>query len=216
MPRRRRCRGRARRAATGWSGSIRRSQLRTTSDGRSGLPSENVRSGRRWNVTCRPSSLKRHDLARAGRTCRSASKLVSDSNSWAVIAALPASPWAAGSSVVGLPDRIRTGRSGPAAVDPPHEANSVAATRRTNRRRIAGSIGRVTGCPPPGDRAPARRSVSAGSAAFDGHGMRPRKSTPPGERWDWTREASGGITSPGAETLGLGRSSDEIGPRGPG
>ncbi len=136
----------------GWSGSIRRSQLRTTSDGRSGLPSEKVRSGRRWNVTCRPSSLKRHDSARAGRTWRSASKLVSDSKSWAVIAALPESPWAAGSSVVGLPDRIRTGRSGPAAVDPPHEANSVAATRRTNRRRIAGSIGRVTECPPPGDR----------------------------------------------------------------
>ena len=100
-----------------------RSQLRTTSDGRSGDPSENVRPGRRWKVTRRPPSSKRHDSARAGRTCRSRSKVVSDSNSWAVMAALPASPWAAGSRVVGAPVRIRTGRSGPAAGWDPHAAD---------------------------------------------------------------------------------------------
>ena len=133
----------------GCVGSIRRSQLRTTSDGRSGLPSEKVRSGRSWNVTCRPPSANVHDSARAGRTWRSASNAVSDSNSWAVIAALPASPCAAGSSVVGLAGQDPDGRSGPAAVDPPHEANSVASMTKAIRRRIAGSIGRVGRRRPP-------------------------------------------------------------------
>ena len=120
-----------------------RSQLRRTSDGRIGDPSEKVRPDRRWNVTCRPPSSNRHNSARAGRTCRSRSNVVSDSNSWAVMAALPASPWTAGSRLVGAPVRMRTGRSEPAAGWDPHAAKSVASRTRASRRRIAGSIGRV-------------------------------------------------------------------------
>ena len=129
----------------GCVGSIRRSQLRTTSEARSGLPSEKVRFGRIWNVTCCPPSSNCHDSASAGRTCRSASKLVNDSNSWAVIAALPESPWSAGSSVVGDPVRIRTGLSEPAPVVPAQETSSVASARRTRSRRIGRSIGPVGG-----------------------------------------------------------------------
>ena len=65
-----RCRKRATPGATAGAGSIKRSQLRTTSDGRSGLPSEKARSGRSRNVIRRPSSSNRHDSASAGRSSR--------------------------------------------------------------------------------------------------------------------------------------------------
>ena len=174
----------------GCAGSIRRSQLRTTSDGRSGLPSENVSPGRRWKVTRRPPSSNRHVSARAGRSCRSESKVVSDSNSWAVIAALPASPWIAGSRVVGSPVRIRTGRSDPAPALPPHEATRVASRARAIRRCIAGSIGRVVRTPRfrPGSRArheASRIHTAGGTMGLD-------------------REASGGRTSVGRKRYGPG------------
>ena len=175
----------------GCVGSMIRSQLRTTSEGRNGLPSENVKFGRRWNVTCWPPAPNCHDSASAGRTCRSPSNVVSDSKSWAVIAALPASPWAAGSSVVGSPVRIRTGLSEPAPVVPAQEASSVASARRTRSRRIAGSIGRVGRGPPDGLAGPVRRPAARRGS---GHETRPRRPTPPGERWDWDCEASDGIT----------------------
>ncbi len=88
----------------GWAGSIRRSQLRTTSLARSGVPSEKDRPGRRWKTIRFPPSSTRHESARAGCSCRLPSNVVSVSNSCAVMAALSASPCAAGSSVVGASD----------------------------------------------------------------------------------------------------------------
>ena len=147
----RRYRRRSKPAATGAPGRSGAASSAATSDGRSGLPSEKVRPFRRWNVTRFAPSSNRHDSARAGRTSRFASKAVSDSNSWAVIAALPASPCAAGSSVVGAPVRMRTVRSaaapGVAPIDtdqqreqgneddgPAHRAEYTGGGRRPRRR----------------------------------------------------------------------------------
>ncbi len=119
------------RSGDGAAGSMIRIQLRTTSSPVSGEPSENVRSGRRWNTTRRPPSSRSHDAARAGRTCNWASKPVKPSNSWAEIAALPMSPWAAGSSVVAEPMRMLT-ESGRAAATPPARSWKPGVARTTS------------------------------------------------------------------------------------
>ena len=130
----------------GGAGSMRRSQLRTTSLARSGVPSENDRSGRRWKTIRCPPSSTRHASASAGCSWRFPSNVVRVSKSCAVIAELSASPWAAGSSVVGAPTRMRTGRSAPtaAAEDPTRTAaemtRAASNVEGRDRRRIGGSI----------------------------------------------------------------------------
>ena len=78
-----------------------------------------------------------------GGAARSPSNVVSVSNSWAVTAALPASPWAAGSSVGRA--RRRGSRAGPVGRRRPRRTRTPASERRAGRpgRRIGGSIGRV-------------------------------------------------------------------------
>ena len=58
-------------------------------------------------MTRRPPSSMRQDSARAGRSSSVSSKVVSVSKNWAITAALPASPVAAGSRLVGSPSPIR-------------------------------------------------------------------------------------------------------------
>ena len=85
-----------------------RNQLRTTSSAVIGVPSEKARPGRRWKTTVAPPSRKSHEAASAGRGWSGASIAVRPSNSWAETAALPMSPWAAGSRSPAAPIRIRT------------------------------------------------------------------------------------------------------------
>ena len=162
----------------------------------SGVPSEKVRSGRSWKTMRRPSSSMRHDSARAGWSSRSSSNAVSDSNSWAMTAALPASPVAAGSSVDGVPMQdARLGRGRPRRSTGLQQAVSrdatatTAASDGTVGRRTAGVYGRVAGTA-------LRRPTAglAGGRAGRRAGNEASRTTPPGERC-LNREASAGITT---------------------
>ena len=162
----------------GVAGSMMRSQLRTTSAARKGEPSLNVRSGRMWKMTRRPPSSIRHDSARAGRSSSVSSKVVNVSKNWAITAALPASPVAAGSRLVGSPRPIRAvpSLSAAGAWEQALASNTPAsrATSKAVRRSIGRSI-RVIPAGPlerdwPSRRARARRARDEASQAHTAGG----------------------------------------------
>ena len=166
-----------------------RNQLRTTSAALIGAPSLNVIPGRRWKTTVAPPSRNSHDDARAGRVWSCASMAVRLSNSWAEIAALPISPWVAGSRLSAGPMRIRTVSASAARTDgaPTGGANgptsgariamsTAAAATRTGRalpRRIIRSGASTT---PPWVRGRASRAGASRSRA------RPRRAHAGGPR----------------------------------
>ena len=176
----------------GASGSMTRSQLRTTSAARNGVPSLNVRPGRSRKTIRRPPSSIRHDSARAGRSSSDSSKVVSVSKNWAVSAALPA-----------VPGRGRVQARRGAETDPrravgrPRPASGKNTRRRTGRRAgrsgaaSAGVYGRCAAGPVAPGRPPTRPARGRRCA---GQEMRPHRTTPPGERC-LHREASAAITT---------------------